>query len=55
MNWSERGIIAVIVGIFIFVFFGYKVNGDEFKQVCADSGGTTVWDGRQYQCLKPIK
>ncbi len=53
MKNSEWAIVFVIVLILAAVFIGFFKNAEEFKKVCDQARGTTVWDGRQYQCIKP--
>lgn len=48
-------IILVIALILVALFVGSVKNGGEFKRVCDEARGTTVWDGRQYQCIKVPK
>lgn len=52
MNWIEWLVVAVIVLIVAVSIIGFVRNRDTFDRVCVDAGGTTVWDGRQYQCVK---
>lgn len=52
MTWVEKLIIAAIAVILMLVFIGWNFNKAEFKKVCDEARGTTVWDGRQYQCIK---
>ena len=52
MTLIEWLIIAAIVAILIAVVVGFAKNSGEFKRVCDEARGTTVWDGRQYQCIK---
>jgi len=42
-------IIALIVATGLFVGVNTR---DRFRVVCTEVGGTAIWDGRQYQCLK---
>lgn len=44
-------VIAVIALIGLFLWSASKTH-DEFEKACDLSGGTTVWDGRQNQCIK---
>lgn len=46
-------IILAIAGILIALIVGTVSNRSTFKQVCDEAHGTTVFDGRQYQCIKP--
>ena len=48
----EALIVAAIVAITIILVIGGNINRDRFERTCDKSGGETVWDGRQYQCLK---
>ena len=48
----EGLIVAAIVVILLAVFVGAGSNREKFQAVCDEARGTTVWDGRQYQCLK---
>ena len=52
LSLIEWAIIAAIVLILAAVFFGHGKRHDEFKRVCDEAGGTTIFDGKQYQCLK---
>lgn len=53
ITWIEKLICAAILLILLLVGVGWYKNSGEFKKVCDEARGTTVWDGRQYQCLKP--
>jgi hypothetical protein len=53
MTWIEKLLCAAIAVIMLLAGIGVYTNGDRFKKVCDDARGTTVWDGRQYQCIKP--
>ena len=44
---------AMIALILVSVFFWGTKTSDEFKKVCDEAHGTVVYDGRQYQCIKP--
>lgn len=52
MSWGERFIVAAIVAILLFVGIHFFVGVGKFKDACVEASGTTVWDGRQYQCIK---
>ena len=46
-------IIAGISSIIALAFISASVTTNDFKTVCDSASGTTVFDGRQYQCIKP--
>ena len=48
-EWAIIAAIALILGV---LFLGFVENRKAFKAVCDETGGTTVYDGRQYQCFK---
>lgn len=48
----EALIVAALLAALALVLIGGNVNRDRFERACDKSGGETVWDGRQYQCLK---
>ena len=52
MTLIEWVIVAAIVLILGAVFIGSGENRKAFKATCDETGGTTVHDGRQYQCIK---
>lgn len=52
MTWVEKLLYAAILLILVPAFIGLIRNSDEFKKVCDSENGTTVWDGRQHQCIK---
>ena len=52
MSLLESFIVAAIAVILGAVFVGAGTNEKRFKAVCDEAGGTTVRDGRQYQCVK---
>ena len=45
--------LVAIVAATLFLVFGDAPN--EFEQTCTEAGGKTVFDGRQYQCIKSNK
>jgi len=45
-------VIAAIVAIIFASFIGAVSTEKSFKEACNEIGGKTVWDGRQYQCMK---
>jgi hypothetical protein len=51
MTFFEWVIVAAIVVILVALGFGYQHNKADFKRVCDEAKGTTVYDGRQYQCI----
>jgi len=53
MTLIEWIILAAIIMIVVVVFIGAGKNKETFQAVCDQAKGTTVWDGRQYQCIKP--
>ena len=48
----EALIVAAIVAIIVILVIGTEKNRHNFERACEKTGGDTVWDGRQYQCLK---
>ena len=52
MTLIEWLIVAAIAFILIAVFVGFGKNKEKFQVVCDEAHGTTVYDGRQYQCVK---
>jgi hypothetical protein len=49
---KEAIIISVLViGLVFFAVSSMSATKNHFKQICDKSSGTTVWDGRQYQCI----
>ena len=55
MTSIEKLIYGAIALLLLGMAVGLIEIGADFKRVCAESGGTTVWDGRQYQCIKVSK
>ena len=58
MNSNVVIVVLVACVIALFVALGLydgTTRIDHFKQVCSANGGTTVWDGKSYQCLLPCK
>lgn len=53
MTLIEWIILAAIVLILVAVFAGAGRNKEKFQAACDQAKGTAVWDGRQYQCIKP--
>lgn len=53
LAWIEWAIIAAIVLILVALVVGSGKNRAEFRRVCDEARGTAVFDGRQYQCIKP--
>jgi hypothetical protein len=53
MDRAEKLMLAAIAAILVVMLVGWYANAETFERVCAESGGTTVWDGRQYQCIAP--
>ncbi len=47
--WSVAAIVA-LMGLGIFASCSQH---NTFKSTCDKAGGTTVYDGRQWQCIKP--
>lgn len=45
----------ILLGFLVVVIAGFfciqSYTKSNFKEICDKSNGTTVWDGRQYQCL----
>jgi hypothetical protein len=56
MNFLNDRNIPVIGLVFILVMLSVQsCTRPSFKEVCDKSSGTTIFDGRQYQCLPPVK
>lgn len=51
MKFIEILVIGVLLVAALLVF---AYNGNNFERQCVKAGGEAVWDGRQYQCLKPV-
>ena len=49
---TEIAIITAILGLLIAVAVTGGKRIDAFKEACAQMGGTPLFDGRQYQCIK---
>lgn len=49
----EWAIIAAILLILAASVVAFGRNRAEFQRVCDEARGTTVFDGRQRQCIKP--
>lgn len=52
-NWPVVLIVAFVVAVLAIVFVGMERDRKVFEELCTARGGTTVFDGRQYQCMKP--
>lgn len=52
MTLIEWLIVSAIALLLVAIFVGASTNGKTFKATCDEAGGTTVNDGRQYQCIK---
>lgn len=52
MTLSEKVIVSLIIMIMVGLVVGFVNTKMSFKAVCDGVGGTTVFDGRQYQCFK---
>jgi hypothetical protein len=50
---EEKWIVLSIVVLIVLAAVGFFHTKDEFRRVCDEARGTTVFDGRQYQCVKP--
>jgi hypothetical protein len=44
-------ISVLIVTLVLLTVLSMADTKNPFKQICDKSSGTTVWDGRQYQCI----
>ncbi len=53
MRDEEKWIVLSIVVLIVLAAVGFFHTKDEFRRVCDEARGTTVFDGRQYQCVKP--
>jgi hypothetical protein len=53
MTFIEWLIVGAIGLILFAVFIGAGNNRGKFEKACDEARGTTVFDGRQYQCIKP--
>ena len=55
-NWSISLFEAIILCLAFLIasvlVVGSINDSKNFERRCAESGGSAVWDGRQYQCLK---
>lgn len=52
MTLIEKVILAAIVALLIALCWASSKGVAEFRKVCEQSGGVTVFDGRQNQCIK---
>ncbi len=43
-------VLSIVAGISLLVCAQY-LRRDQFDKACAQQGGTTVFDGKSYQCL----
>jgi hypothetical protein len=48
----ELVLAAALVGIFVLLGVSSHREGAKFEKACTAAHGTTVFDGRQHQCLK---
>lgn len=55
VSWFEWGLLLAMLAVMFIVGFAWRANSTEFKRVCEEARGTTVWDGRQYQCIGGAK
>lgn len=53
LHWPVVLIVAAIAAVIAIFALGFSANAAAFREACSKSGGTTVYDGRQYQCMKP--
>ena len=53
-EFNNVSIVALVALICFFVFLVFITNQNKigFEKVCTESNSITVWDGRQYQCIK---
>lgn len=52
-TWVEKLIIAAVAALLILAGLSGNHSQDKFEKICKDARGTVVYDGRQYQCIKP--
>ena len=52
MTLIEWLIIFAVALILVALGVGFKLSSADFKKACDEARGTTVYDGRQYQCIK---
>jgi hypothetical protein len=53
MTNSDRVIAAVLVAVVLASLWIAYEGTQRFTQVCEAAGGVVVFDGRQYQCIRP--
>jgi hypothetical protein len=55
MNFLKDMSVPAIGLVFLITLMSsvQSCTHSDFKEVCDKSGGTTIFDGRQYQCLPP--
>jgi len=50
----EMIFVAVIVALLVVLLIGAAENKRKFTAACDRAKGTTVYDGRHYQCIKEV-
>ncbi len=45
-------ILLALLGLIGLTIVGSQINRSDFEKACSNAGGKTVWDGRQFQCVK---
>lgn len=50
--WPAVLITALILALLAISFVGLESNRRVYQEACEKQGGTTVYDGLQYQCFK---
>jgi hypothetical protein len=55
MTSIEVGIGVAIVVVVVLLGFSMGHTKDKFEAVCDKAHGTTIFDGRQYQCITAQK
>ena len=52
-SWVGIIVVAALVGGTALLIVGLERSNTRFREVCDAAHGTTVFDGRQYQCIIP--
>ena len=51
--WPIVLIVVLVLAVAALLVVSLDRKNQEFKELCTARGGTTVYDGRQYQCWNP--
>lgn len=51
---TEVILMIAIVGLLLAVVVGTGSKRGKFEAVCTEVGGKTVWNGREWQCIKKL-